>query len=545
MASSSPHRARPNCGLRLGSDAQARLRQDRRIFGIHGAYVDEPDTQGTFTYSNGRLATAGARMYHYNSLGQRDWEGHSTNASETSYVWQGDRLARMSGPNGSGAYVYDATGQRVQSVTTLGSITTTTTCDYDGSVLLGLSATRSDDTTYSINYMYDEKGVVFAGVYRASDASSAVPFMMVTTDRGDVRELLDSAGNSFARYDYDPYGNDQGMNVEHATALVPLAVGDAIRLRQPMRYASYVYDTESDLYYCSQRYYDPATMQFISKDPARADGEKSAYLYCEDNPATSSDPSGLINPDHDPDGVGYWGDDKVHASETTRMHKSSYYKYYWHPYFEQIYRDSYYSGSSVSAYLARVTAEERKRHEQMLAKIKKDLAKMKKKDQETLLKTDKYLRSMLGESFSSDPNSSAQLGFFGPMMVTGSGSPEWGYHYTFADRLSSIFRADGSGGLWGPAFVSPKKYDSFEDAQENLALSNADGLRNVVIRVNLAKMRSEDIAVPEPTRVQATTEHSNPQGEEIVMPEGIAQRFLEEPGVDGAETDVDLPIDLW
>jgi RHS repeat-associated protein len=59
-----------------------------------------------------------------------------------------------------------------------------------------------------------------------------------------------------------------------------------------LRYAGYVYDDESGLYYCSARYYDPVTCQFISKDPARADGEESAYQYCGGDPVGKVDPSG-------------------------------------------------------------------------------------------------------------------------------------------------------------------------------------------------------------------------------------------------------------
>ena len=70
-------------------------------------------------------------------------------------------------------------------------------------------------------------------------------------------------------------------------------MASAISSRQPLRYASYAYDTESGLYYLSQRYYDPSTMQFVSKDPARADGEMSAYLYCGNDPVNRVDPEGL------------------------------------------------------------------------------------------------------------------------------------------------------------------------------------------------------------------------------------------------------------
>ena len=175
---------------------------------------------------------------------------------------------------------------------TSGSLTTTTTYDYQGQALLGLSARRSDGATYTIDYMYDESGVVFAGVYAGSDATAGVRFEMSTTDRGDVRELMDASGNSFAFYSYDAWGNPI-QTATAGTSQVGAAVAAAIAARQPLRYASYAYDTESGLYYLSQRYYDPSTMQFVSKDPARADGEMSAYLYCGNDPVNRVDPEGL------------------------------------------------------------------------------------------------------------------------------------------------------------------------------------------------------------------------------------------------------------
>ena len=146
--------------------------------------------------------------------------------------------------------------------------------------------------TLQIDYMYDESGVVFAGVYAGSDATAGVRFEMSTTDRGDVRELMDASGNSFAFYSYDAWGNPI-KTATAGTSQVGAAVAAAIAARQPLRYASYAYDTESGLYYLSQRYYDPSTMQFVSKDPARADGEMSAYLYCGNDPVNRVDPEGL------------------------------------------------------------------------------------------------------------------------------------------------------------------------------------------------------------------------------------------------------------
>ncbi|MBE0418332.1 MAG: RHS repeat-associated core domain-containing protein, partial [Coriobacteriia bacterium] len=62
---------------------------------------------------------------------------------------------------------------------------------------------------------------------------------------------------------------------------------------QPLRYAGYCYDGGTGLYYLSARYYDPATYQFLSKDPAKDDGEESAYQYCGGDPVGKVDPTGL------------------------------------------------------------------------------------------------------------------------------------------------------------------------------------------------------------------------------------------------------------
>lgn len=128
---------------------------------------------------------------------------------------------------------------------------------------------------------------------------SPVVFGMVTTDRGDVVELLDAAGNPFAAYRYDAWGNPQGSgNVgtgiwSQTTSLISVSqVASDIAGRQVLRYASYCYDSESGLYYLSARSYDPETRQFLSKDEAKADGEESEFQYCGGNPIERKDQTG-------------------------------------------------------------------------------------------------------------------------------------------------------------------------------------------------------------------------------------------------------------
>ena len=154
---------------------------------------------------------------------------------------------------------------------THGSTTTTTTYTYEGLTLLALEAAASDGTTSSVTYLSDAPGCPYGGVYSSSE-SSPVAFGIVTTDRGDVVELTDSQGEPFARYAYDAYGTPTATE-SRATGALDADLASAIDGASVLRYASYCYDGFSGLYYLSQRYLDPATASFITKDPAKADGE--------------------------------------------------------------------------------------------------------------------------------------------------------------------------------------------------------------------------------------------------------------------------------
>ncbi|MDR3687384.1 MAG: RHS repeat-associated core domain-containing protein [Coriobacteriia bacterium] len=244
------------------------------------------------TSGTGRLVAAGARRYQSDSRGRRVAAGTGTNPNETSYVWMGDRLAGITWPTGSATYSYDSSGQRVRSAVTSAGVTTTTDYDYEDNRLVGLSANRSDGATWTVDYIFDGSGQLYAGVYAGGDATPT-PFLVDTSDRGDVRELLDASGAAFAMYCYDAYGVCTEMS-SAGTAKVPATTAAFIAARQPLRYAAYTFDSESGLYYCLARYYDPSVGAFISKDPQRADGEGSPYQYCAGDPVGRTDPSGTM-----------------------------------------------------------------------------------------------------------------------------------------------------------------------------------------------------------------------------------------------------------
>ena len=243
----------------------------------------------------GRIVSMGDVAFGFDEATGRRISAKRSGEESVTYAWtEAGRLEHFADParDTSATHTYDGNGQRTTSVVTSGSLTTTTTWTYDGLTLLAYAIGRSDGATSALTYLTSEGGRPIAGVWSSSEASAPVRFSILTNDRGDVVALTDAAGEVFATYGYDAFGAPRSdLTASRETSAAPH--GPTIAAEQPLRYAGYVFDTHSGLYYCSQRYYDPQTMQFLTKDPARADGEESAYQYCGGDPVGKVDPTGL------------------------------------------------------------------------------------------------------------------------------------------------------------------------------------------------------------------------------------------------------------
>ncbi len=249
-------------------------------------------------------ATAETTYYGFDTTrGQRTSQGSTSTAASHEIEMAYNALGMMSSYDNDdtdteATYTYDVSGQRTKSVVAVDTTTTTTEFAYDGLTLMSLSATRGS-STWRVDYFYDEEGTPFGGLYRTpSSSDSPTYFSILTNDHGDVLEICDADGDAFASYRYDAWGLPQGEG-SYATGiwtqdtdLIGSLLADDIASRQILRYAGYAYDAESGFHYCSARYYDPATRQWTSIDPAKADGEESAYQYCGGDPVAKVDPTG-------------------------------------------------------------------------------------------------------------------------------------------------------------------------------------------------------------------------------------------------------------
>ena len=205
----------------------------------------------------------------------------------------------------AGDYVFDADGKMVNpptaeaqtgtaSVMTMSATSsyqvwapsTTTTYNY---VYNGDKLSQMTVGTASLTFTYDASGSPLSVIYdtNTSDSTAGSVYYYVTNIQGDVIAILDDSGDVIAEYTYDAWGNHISTTGTMASTLGQV---------NPLRYRSYVYDSETQNYYLQSRYYNPKVGRFINADDYPTTGQgltgNNMFAYCGNNPAIRSDVSG-------------------------------------------------------------------------------------------------------------------------------------------------------------------------------------------------------------------------------------------------------------
>ena len=127
-------------------------------------------------------------------------------------------------------------------------------------------------TDGSTSYIYGPGGLPVEQI-----SSAGIPAYLLQDQLGSTRLITSSTGAVTATYTYDAYGNTTSHT---GTATTPLL------------YAGQYQDAETGFYYLRNRYYDPATAQFLTIDPAVTQTQ-APYYYASDSPLNYTDPTGL------------------------------------------------------------------------------------------------------------------------------------------------------------------------------------------------------------------------------------------------------------
>ena len=225
----------------------------------------DPADQLTSTVS----ATGATTTYTYDARGDRTTTTPPT-GTPTSYGHdQVNRLISYGGPSGTVSYGYDGAG--LLASRTAGAATAHLTWDASGT----LPQLLSDGTNA---YIRGPGGQV---IEQVKLSTGAVTYLH-QDQLGSTRLITDATGMVVGSATYDPYGNLTGST---GTATTPVGWAGEYR------------DATSGLTYLRARWYDPATAQFLSRDPL-VGLTRLPYGYASDNPVNRVDPTGqIVEPD--------------------------------------------------------------------------------------------------------------------------------------------------------------------------------------------------------------------------------------------------------
>ena len=200
------------------------------------------------------------------------------NGTRWSMEWSdGNRLVEANSNKADVTYTYDRNGLR-----------TTKTVDgvtyhyaYAGDKLVWQEWDGNE-----FFFFYDNEGAPVGFWYHPASGSNVTGYYM-TTQQGDITRIEDVNGNVLATYEYDAWGK----LISSSGSLAEI---------NPLRYRGYYYDTETELYYLSNRYYDPKVSRFINADSTdavlSANGlyDQNLFAYCDNNPVMRTDMGGEI-----------------------------------------------------------------------------------------------------------------------------------------------------------------------------------------------------------------------------------------------------------
>ncbi len=214
------------------------------------------------------VESVGEAKYSYNEVGQRT-KATPPSGPPTTYGYDQasnliavERASEAEIPQIEDAYSYNGTGLRVAEAQA--GVTKHLAWDTNISVPLLLSDGAN-------SYIYGPNSLPLEQI---NNISGAV-FYLHHDQAGSTRLLTGSTGKTEGKCSYSPYGT-------------PTCEGTT---STPLGYDAQYTSTDTGLVYLRRRTYDPATSQFLSRDPIDA-RTRAPYSYGEDDPLSWGDPTG-------------------------------------------------------------------------------------------------------------------------------------------------------------------------------------------------------------------------------------------------------------
>ena len=242
-----------------------------------------------------RLVEYNGKSFVYDEI------GNPTLYQNNVLVWEKGRQLKSYGDIAS--YTYNASGIRTGK--TVG--TKTTEFFLDGTKILAqkdiVSAGENTTTETLMQFIYGVDGIIGFTLNNTN-------YYYKKNLQGDIIGIYDNNLQLITKYTYDAWGNhkisyldnDIFVDFNPANSYNETNTSLYVALKNPFRYRSYYYDTETGLYYLNSRYYDPEIGRFINIDDIEIlDTTKdfangiNLYAYCLNNPVNDTDSNGNLS----------------------------------------------------------------------------------------------------------------------------------------------------------------------------------------------------------------------------------------------------------
>jgi RHS repeat-associated protein len=291
--------------MKKGAETLASLAYERDKLGqveaMSSAGLPGEKEEGYEYDENDRLSKAGAGTFEYDPADNLLKTPTSSNAYD-----KADQLESGTGVT----FKYDQMGERVKATPSVGPATSYS-YDQAGNLTSVKRAKEGEAPGIDEAFGYDGAGLIASHTigestsYLAWDESSPLPLVLNDGQNsylygpaglpveqisgkgapsyyhhdqlGSTRMLTNGAGEAIATFTYSPYGALQASTGSETT---------------PLGFAGQYTEPQSGLQYLRARFYDPATGQFLSRDPIEA-LTRQPYSYARDNPLGNIDKTGL------------------------------------------------------------------------------------------------------------------------------------------------------------------------------------------------------------------------------------------------------------
>ena len=283
------------------------IREDNST--LNRTYVYSYDDAGNIlskkTYALTAAGATPATLYSTYSYGYTDsWGDLLTSYRGVSFTYDeiGNPLTYYNGSS----YTFTWENGRRLKTATVGSNTLSFTYNHDGIrtsktvngvvhnyTVSGALILTEEWGTNLVVYLYDANGAPIGMRYRTSSMAKGVfyTFWFDKNLQGDVVAVYNETGTKVLSYTYDAWGN-KTTTVHNNSGTNSYAQYNAIT------YRGYYFDSETNLYYVSSRYYDAQIGRFVNADAIGLLGANGDFVslnlfaYCGNNPVVRVDTNG-------------------------------------------------------------------------------------------------------------------------------------------------------------------------------------------------------------------------------------------------------------